>query len=87
MKILVLSYEVWNDKINGNNVTSNWFEGMEAEFANIYASPGEPYNNCCQKYYQITELGSTVLQLELARINRLYINSKGGCYHGNKENL
>ena len=55
MKILVLSYEVWNDKINGNNVTSNWFEGMEAEFANIYASPGEPYNNCCQKYYQITD--------------------------------
>ena len=40
-----------------------------------------------RKYYQITELGSTVLQLELARINRLYINSKGGCYHGNKENL
>lgn len=55
MKILVLSYEVWNDKINGNNVTSNWFEGMEAEFANIYTSPGEPYNNCCQKYYQITD--------------------------------
>ena len=40
-----------------------------------------------RKYYQITELGSTVLQLELARINRLYINSKGGCYHGNKENI
>ena len=33
MKILVLSNEVWNDKINGNNVTTNWFEGMKAEFA------------------------------------------------------
>lgn len=55
MKILVLSDEVWNDKINGNNVTSNWFEGMEAEFANIYASPGEPYNTCCSRYYQITD--------------------------------
>ena len=37
MKILVLSYEAWNDITNGNNVTSNWFEGMDAEFANIYA--------------------------------------------------
>lgn len=55
MKILVLSNETWNDKINGNNVTSNWFEGMNAEFANIYASPGEPYNKCCQTYYQITD--------------------------------
>ena len=55
MKVLVLSNEVWNDKINGNNVTSNWFEGMEAEFANIYASPEEPYNNCCNFYYQITD--------------------------------
>lgn len=56
MRILVLSNEVWNDKINGNNVTSNWFEGMEAEFANIYASPGIPYNNCCEKYFQITDV-------------------------------
>ncbi len=55
MKILVLSNEVWNDKINGNNVTSNWFEGMDAEFANIYASPDTPYNNCCDKYFQITD--------------------------------
>lgn len=56
MRILVLSNEVWNDKVNGNNVTTNWFEGMEAEFANIYASPGEPYNKCCNKYYQITDI-------------------------------
>lgn len=55
MRILVLSNEVWNDKINGNNVTTNWFEGMNAEFANIYASPGTPDNNCCNKYYQITD--------------------------------
>ena len=51
MKILVLSSEVWNDEINGNNVTSNWFEGMEAEFANIYCEPGVPYNRCCKKYF------------------------------------
>jgi len=55
MKILVLSNEVWNDKINGNNVTSNWFEGMDAEFANIYASPDKPYNKCCKNYFQITD--------------------------------
>ena len=56
MRILVLSNEVWNDRINGNNVTSNWFEGMDAEFANIYASPEAPYNRCCKKYFQITDM-------------------------------
>lgn len=55
MRILVLSSEAWNDKINGNNVTSNWFEGMDAEFANIYGSPGEPFNQCCSRYFQITD--------------------------------
>lgn len=56
MRILVLSDEVWNDIINGNNITTNWFEGMNAEFANIYASPGTPYNRCCNKYFQITDV-------------------------------
>lgn len=55
MRILVLSNEVWNDRINGNNVTSNWFEGMDAEFANIYASPETPLNKCCNTYFQITD--------------------------------
>ena len=56
MRVLILSNEVWNDKINGNNVTSNWFEGMNAEFANIYCEPGAPYNKCCRKYFQITDM-------------------------------
>ena len=55
MRVLVLSNEVWNDIINGNNVTSNWFTGMNAEFANIYASPGLPFNQCCYEYFQITD--------------------------------
>lgn len=55
MRILVLSNEVWSDKINGNNVVSNWFEGMDATFANIYGSPGSPYNRCCTRYFQITD--------------------------------
>lgn len=56
MKILVLSNEVWNDRINGNNVTTNWFEGMDGEFANIYCSPGDPYNDICRRYFQITDM-------------------------------
>lgn len=56
LKVLILSSEVWNDAINGNNVISNWFEGMDAEFANIYGSPGDPHNNCCAIYYQITDV-------------------------------
>lgn len=55
MRILVLSDEAWNDKTNGNNVISNWFTGINAEFANIYASPGVPYNSCCNKYFQVTD--------------------------------
>ena len=55
MRILILSNEVWNDKINGNNVISNWFEGIDAKFANIYASPEAPDNKCCRNYFQITD--------------------------------
>lgn len=55
MRILIISDEVWNDKIHGNNVLSNWFDGFDAEFANIYCSPGQPINTCCNKYFQITD--------------------------------
>jgi hypothetical protein len=55
MKILLITDEVWNDKIHGNNILTNWFEGFDAEFANIYCSPGYPQNNCCKKYFQITD--------------------------------
>lgn len=55
MKILLLTDEVWNDRIHGNNVLSNWFDGFPAEFAHIYCSPGLPNNRCCKKYYQITD--------------------------------
>lgn len=55
MKILLLTDEVWNDRIHGNNVLSNWFDGFPAEFAQIYCSPGLPRNNCCNQYFQITD--------------------------------
>ena len=78
MKILVLSSEVWNDRINGNNVVSNWFSGFEADFANIYMSAGEPYNNCCQKYFQLTEKGminSLIKGNPAGRIVNIDVNS------------
>jgi hypothetical protein len=56
MKILIVADEVWNDKIHGNNVLSNWFEGFNAEFAEIYCSPGVPLNNCCEQYFQVTDM-------------------------------
>ena len=55
MRILIIADEVWNDRINGNNVLTNWFQGFPAEFAEIYATPGTPYNSICQRYFQITD--------------------------------
>jgi hypothetical protein len=55
MKILLLTDEVWNDKIYTNNALTNWFEGFPAEFAHIYLATGIPDNKCCSKYYQITD--------------------------------
>lgn len=77
MRILVLSNEVWNDKINGNNVTSNWFEGMDAEFANIYCSPEEPFNSCCTEYFQITDkmMLKSILRTKAGKIVSLSDNT------------
>ena len=45
MRILLITDEIWNDLVFGNNVLSNWFDGMqEVEFAQICATPGRPYN-------------------------------------------
>ncbi|TVY07218.1 glycosyltransferase family 4 protein [Paenibacillus cremeus] len=55
MRILIISDEVWNDEIHGNNILTNWFQGFDAEFANIYCSPGSPLNPCCNQYFQITD--------------------------------
>lgn len=56
MKILVISQEVWRDDKNGGNVLSNLFDGIDAEFAQIFCSPGNPSNSICKKYYQITDM-------------------------------
>lgn len=55
MRILLITDEPWNDRRNGNNVITNWFQGFDAEFASIYCSPGEPDNNCCSRYFQVTD--------------------------------
>ena len=55
MKILIVSYECWRDDTNGGNVLSNIFSGIDAEYAQIYCSGGEPSNTICKKYFQITD--------------------------------
>lgn len=55
MRILLITDEEWNDAVYGNNVLTNWFEGFEAEFAQIYCSPGLPYNKICNRYFRITD--------------------------------
>lgn len=55
MKILLITDEVWNDDINGNNILTNWFDGFDAQIYNIYCSPGRPKNKCCENYFQITD--------------------------------
>lgn len=55
IRVLLITDEVWNDEMHGNNVLSNWFDGFNAEFANVYCSPGEPNNNCCARYFQVTD--------------------------------
>lgn len=55
MRVLIVADEVWNDDIYGNNVLTNWFDGFPAKIAEIYCSPGQPKNNCCDKYFQLTD--------------------------------
>ncbi len=55
MNILLITDEVWNDEVHGNNVLTNWFEGFPANFSNIYCSPGVPKNNVCKNYFQLTD--------------------------------
>ena len=55
MKILLLTSEEWNDYTYSNGVLTNWFTGFDAEFAQIYTSPGMPNNNICHHYFRITD--------------------------------
>lgn len=55
MKILLITSEEWNDYVYANGVLTNWFTGFDAEFAQIYTSPGKPINNVCDRYFQIAD--------------------------------
>ena len=55
MKILIVSYELWDGVTNGGNVLSNIFEGYDAEFAQIFCVSGTPYNKVCKRYFQISD--------------------------------
>ena len=69
MKILLITAEEWNDYVYGNGVLTNWFTGFDAEFAQIYTSPGLPHNKVCSKYFQIDER---------QMVKSLYSNTKAG---------
>lgn len=69
MKILLITAEEWNDYVYGNGVLTNWFTGFDAEFAQIYTSPGFPNNKVCRKYFQIDER---------QMVKSLYSNTKAG---------
>jgi len=57
MRILLITDEVWNDKVFGNNVLENWFNDMEdVELAQICCLPGKPVNRMCTRYFQITDM-------------------------------
>lgn len=70
MRILLLTSEEWNDAVYGNNVLTNWFEGFDAEFAQIYCSPGMPYNHICDRYFQITDS---------QMVRSIYTSKRAGC--------
>lgn len=56
MRILLITDEIWNDRIFGNNVLENWFNNMpDVEFAQIGCLPGKPLNKMCTRYFQLTD--------------------------------
>ncbi len=55
MRILIVSYELWDGVTNGGNVLSGIFEGYDAEFAQIFCVSGTPYNRVCKKYFQLSD--------------------------------
>ena len=55
MRILLITSEEWNDYVYANGVLTNWFTDFNAEFAQIYCSPGLPCNDICSKYFQLTD--------------------------------
>lgn len=56
MRVLLITDEIWNDRVFGNNVLGNWFNDMpRVEFAQIGCLPGKPLNRMCTRYFQLTD--------------------------------
>lgn len=55
MRIMLLTSEEWNNYTYSNGVLTNWFTGFDADFAQIYTSPGMPNNTTCHSYFRITD--------------------------------
>lgn len=55
LRILVISDPPWADENNTGNTLSNLFRHVHAEFANLYFQPGNPHNDLCFYYYQVTD--------------------------------
>ena len=55
LRVLLLVAEPWRTDDGGGNTINNFFEGMDAEFAQIYCSARLPQNRVCHHYYQMTD--------------------------------
>ena len=55
MRILVVSQTSWSSDNNGGNTLDNLFREVNAEFAHIYFSEGQPNTDICNLFYQVTD--------------------------------
>lgn len=56
IKLLILSYPVWDERNNSVNTYINLFgDANEYEVANIATLPGSPYGTVCKRFFLITE--------------------------------
>lgn len=56
LRVLLLVTEPWRHDDGGGNTLNNFFEGMDAEFAQVYSSEKMPINTVCERYFQITDV-------------------------------
>ena len=56
IKLLILSYPVWNERNNSVNTYQNLFGNeKEYEIANIAILPGNPYGTVCKRFFLLSE--------------------------------
>lgn len=55
LRVLLLVAEPWRSDDGGGNTLDNFFNGMNAEFAQVYCASLMPINNCCNRYFQMTD--------------------------------